>query len=70
MISGRNLVSSSVLTHACTVLYEVVCAYDSVYTFVGSCLAPKVFIGNLPAMGRGWVNINRSMMNRGQLPTR
>ena len=25
--------------------------------FVGSCLATKVFIGNLPAMGRGWVII-------------
>ena len=24
---------------------------------VGSCLANKVFIGNLPAMGRGWVII-------------
>ena len=28
-----------------------------VYVFVGSCLATKVFIGNLPAMGRGWVII-------------
>ena len=25
--------------------------------FGGSCLATKVFIGNLPAMGRGWVII-------------
>ena len=25
--------------------------------FVGSCLATKVFIGNLLAMGRGWVII-------------
>ena len=25
--------------------------------FVGSCLATKVFIDNLPAMGRGWVII-------------
>ena len=24
---------------------------------VGSCLATKVFIGNFPAMGRGWVVI-------------
>ena len=30
---------------------------DTVYAFVGSCLATKVFIGNLPAMGRGWVII-------------
>ena len=28
-----------------------------VCVFVGSCLATKVFIGNLPAMGRGWVII-------------
>ena len=39
--------------------------YDINYTgstvivleFVGSCLATKVFIGNLPAMGRGWIII-------------
>ena len=29
----------------------------NVSVFVGSCLATKVFIGNLPAMGRGWVII-------------
>ena len=29
----------------------------ALHTFVGSCLATKVFIGNLPAMGRGWVII-------------
>ena len=29
----------------------------TIYIFVGSCLATKVFIGNLPAMGRGWVII-------------
>ena len=28
-----------------------------VCVFVGSCLATKVFIGNLPAVGRGWVII-------------
>ena len=41
------------------------CEYVHVYVsvdvhvcvFVGSCLATKVFIGNLPAMGRGWVII-------------
>ena len=39
--------------------------------FVGSCLATKFFIGNLPAMGRGWVIIKyRPMMNRGRLPTK
>ena len=33
------------------------CVYNSIYVFVGSCLATKVFIGNLPAMRRGWVII-------------
>ena len=28
-----------------------------IIVFVGSCLPTKVFIGNLPAMGRGWVII-------------
>ena len=28
-----------------------------VIIIVGSCLATKDFIGNLPAMGRGWVII-------------
>ena len=40
--------------------------------FVDSCLATKVFISNLPAMGRGWVDHHKvgqsGMMNRGQLP--
>ena len=31
--------------------------YTHAYIFVGSCLATKVFIGNLPAMGMGWVII-------------
>ena len=31
------------------------CVY--VHVFVGSCLATKVFIGNLPAMRWGWVII-------------
>ena len=30
---------------------------------VGSCLATKVVIGNLPATGRGWVIISRPVMN-------
>ena len=30
-----------------------------VCVFVGSYLATKVFIGNLPAMGRGWVIIKQ-----------
>ena len=37
------------------------CVYEvyahTTHVFVGSCLATKVFIGNLPAMGRGWVII-------------
>ena len=37
-------------------MYNYVCTYV-MYAFVGSCLATKVFIGNLPAMGRGWVII-------------
>ena len=28
--------------------------------FVGSCLATKIFIGNLPAMGRGCVIIKEA----------
>ena len=36
----------------CYVLLHV-----STKLFVGSCLATKVFIGNLPAMGRDWVII-------------
>ena len=36
--------------HACYI-------HDALYIFVGSCLATKVFIGNLPGMGRDWVII-------------
>ena len=40
------------------ILYEIYCSSDwSTFVLVGSCLATKVFIGNLPAMGRGWVII-------------
>ena len=35
-----------------------VCVHVCVCVFVGSCLATKIFIGNLPAMGRGWVIVN------------
>ena len=49
----------------CVCVCVCACVY-TVYVFVGSCLANKVGIGNLPAMGRGWVIIKyRSMMNRG-----
>ena len=37
--------------------------------FVGSYLATKCFIGNLPATGRGWVIIKLAMMDGRQLPT-
>ena len=36
-------------------MYVCVCMH--VCVFVGSCLATKLFIGNLPATGRGWVII-------------
>ena len=39
---------------------QYVCVYVRIctlYMFIGSCLATKVFIGNLPAMGWGWVII-------------
>ena len=43
----------------CNTMYnaytQVVYVYMYVCTFVGSCLATKVFVGDLPAMGRGWV---------------
>ena len=32
-----------------------VCVLECVCVFVSSCLATKVFIGNLQASGRGWV---------------
>ena len=48
-------VDQHVLICVCT----CVCArvHVCMCVFVGSCLATKVFIGNLPAMGRGWVII-------------
>ena len=56
-----------VCVYVCARVHVCVCVCMCV--FVGSCLAIKVFIGNLPAMGRGWVIIKyRPMMNRGQLP--
>ena len=41
----------------CIPIYVRVCVCVCVCVFVGSCLATKVFTGNLPAMGRGWVII-------------
>ena len=38
-------------------MYVYVCVCTCAFMFIGSCLATKVFIGNFPAMGRGWVII-------------
>ena len=44
--------------HVGTCISDVfTCYMHNVYVLVGSCLATKVFIGNLPSMGRGWVII-------------
>ena len=45
----------TVCRSVCMCMCEFMCV--CVCVFVGSCLATKVFIGNLPAMGRGWVII-------------
>ena len=37
--------------------YRILHMHVCVCVFVGSCLATKVFIGNLPATGRGCVII-------------
>ena len=44
-----------------------VCMYVFMYVcmYVGSCIATKVFIGNLPTIGRGG---SSPVMNGGQLP--
>ena len=64
---GRPIFQLSVYIHTyyneCMYVCMYVCKYicmctyynECVCVFVGSCLATKVFIGNLPAMGRGWV---------------
>ena len=52
-----------VCVYVCVCMYEcirAICRVSCVCAiilcrFVGSCLATKVFIGNLLAMGRGWV---------------
>ena len=50
-----------VCVQVCAYICLVYCEYEHasvcVRMLVGSCLATKVFIGNLPAMGRGWVII-------------
>ena len=43
--------------HVCVCAYAYVSVSVCACIFVGSCLATKLFIGNLPAMGRGWVII-------------
>ena len=49
-----------ILTPACFMVDSIVLKVfqpSLAWVLVGSCLATKVFIGNLPAMGRGWVII-------------
>ena len=41
--------------HVCVWVCECTCVYMCVCLFVGSYLATEVFIGDLPATGRGWV---------------
>ena len=41
----------------CVCVRICVCARVCMCVFVGSYLATKVFIANLPATGRGWVII-------------
>ena len=43
--------------YVCVCVWCGMCVCTCMCVFVGSCLATKVFIGNLPAMGRGWVII-------------
>ena len=52
LIKYKLAIISSVYNHC----MHISCVH-SVCTFVGSCLATEVFIGNLLAMGRGWVII-------------
>ena len=51
------LVKLCVCVYLCVCACMCMCVCTCVCVFVGSCLATKVFIGNLPAMGRGWVII-------------
>ena len=50
-----------VCMHVHVHVHKIICAY-------GCCLATKVFIVYLPAVGRGWITIKCPMMKGGQLP--
>ena len=41
----------------CVLVYMCICMYVLMCVFIGSCLATNLFIGDLPAMGWGWVII-------------
>ena len=53
--------SVTCVSHACmciiNCIYIITLLHMAACILVGSCLATKVFIDNLPAMGRGWVII-------------
>ena len=49
--------------------HSACCILSPTSIFVGSCLATKVFIGNMQASGRGGSSQSRPVMDGGQLPT-
>ena len=51
------LILSKTETNGHTAANVMCIDFDHIQMLVGSCLATKAFIGNLPAMGRGWVII-------------
>ena len=55
--------------HVCVCACVCACVCVCGYVCVGSCLATKVFVGNLPATGRGRSSLSRPIMNGGQLTT-
>ena len=57
--SGDNIIVTE-LFRVCVCVCVCVCVHVCMCVFVGSCLATKVFIGNLPATGRGWVIIKQA----------
>ena len=54
IVNLKNIHVGEVHTQVMFTCLHVTC---TMYIIVSSCLATKVFIGNLPAMGRGWVII-------------
>ena len=63
VLLGKIMKLIIVLHSTYMTIVEYVCVQSTLYmyiygaVFLCSCLATKVFIGNLPAMGRGWVII-------------